>query len=54
MTRCQHVCQQVETYLGFLLIEVVDDDSDEEVEGEEGAKDDEADKVKVHVEIGFI
>lgn len=44
----------METYLGLLLVEVVDDDANEEVEGEKGAKDDEADKVKVHIEIGFI
>lgn len=43
-----------ETYLCFLLIEVVDDHSNEEVQGKEGAKDDEDDKVKVHVEINFI
>lgn len=47
-------CWSRETYLCFLLIEVVDDDPDEEIQGEEGTKDDEDDKVKVHVEINFI
>lgn len=44
----------LETYLCFLLIEVVDNDPDKEIQGEEGAKDDEDDKVKVHVDINFI
>ena len=39
------------TYLLFLFIEVIDDDSNEEIEGEEGAKDDEEDKVDVHVDV---
>ncbi len=34
-----------------MLVEVVDDDADEEVEREEGAKDDEEDKVQVHVDV---
>jgi hypothetical protein len=41
------------TYLFLLLVEVVDDDSDEEVEGEKGAEDDEEDKVEVHVDVHF-
>lgn len=44
----------LETYLGFLLVEVVDDDSNKEVQGEEGAEDDEADKVKVHIQVVLI
>lgn len=56
--RTQHLqqtgFQRGETYLCFLLIEVVNNDPYEEVQGEEGAKDDEDDKVKVHVEINFI
>lgn len=47
-----HVCV-VSTYLSFLLIEIVDNDADEEIEGEEGAKNDEDDKVQVHVEVDF-
>ena len=39
------------TYLLFLFIEVIDDDSNEKIEGEEGAKDDEEDKVDVHVDV---
>ena len=39
------------TYLLLLFIEVIDDDSNEEIEGEEGAKDDEEDKVDVHVDV---
>ena len=35
--------------LAFLHVEVVDDDANEEIEREEGAKDDEEDKVQVHV-----
>lgn len=42
------------THLFLLLVEVVDDDTDEQVEGEEGAKDDEDDKVEVHVQVHFI
>lgn len=36
------------------MVEVVDDDTDEEVEGEEGSEDDEDDEVDVHVEVVFI
>lgn len=39
------------TYLFFLLIEVVNYDPNEEIEGEEAAKDDEDDEVQVHVHI---
>ena len=42
------------TYLSFLLVEVVDDDADEEVEGEEGAEDYEDHKVDVHVKVGLV
>ena len=41
------------TYLLFLLIEVIDDDTNKEIEGEEGAKDNEEDKVDVHVDVDF-
>ena len=37
----------------LLHVEVVDDDSDEEVEREEGAKDYEEDKIEVHVDPAF-
>ena len=39
------------TYLLFLFIEVIDDDSNEEIEGEERAEDDEEDEVDVHVDV---
>ena len=42
------------SYLFLLLIEVVNDHTNEEIEGEEGAKDDEDDKIDVHVDIVFI
>ena len=41
------------TYLLFLFIEVVNDDPDEEIEGEKGAKDNKEDKVDVHVDVDF-
>lgn len=41
----------VNTYLSFLLIEIVNDDANEEVQGEEGAENDEDNKVQVHVEV---
>lgn len=36
-----------------MLIKVVYDDSDEQIEGEKRAKDDEKDKVEVHVDVDF-
>lgn len=42
------------TYLSLLLVEVVDDDTNEQVEGEEGAEDDEDDKVQVHVQVDLL
>jgi hypothetical protein len=36
------------------LVEVVDNDTNEEIQGEEGPKDDEYDKVDVHVNIILI
>lgn len=36
------------TYLFLLHVEIFDDDTDEEVESEEGAKDDEQNEVEVH------
>jgi hypothetical protein len=43
-----------DTHLLLLLVEVVNDDTDEEVECEKGPEDDEDDEVEVHVEIHFI
>lgn len=41
------------THLSFLLVEIVNDDTDEEVEREEGAENYEDHKVQVHVEVDF-
>lgn len=46
--------QSSDTYLFLLLVKIVNDDANEEVECEEGAKDDEDDKVYVHVEVDLI
>lgn len=42
------------SYLFLLLVEVINDHTDEEIEGEEGAKYDENHKVDVHVDVDFI
>lgn len=42
------------SYLFLLLIEVVDNDTNEEVQCEEGAEDDKDDKVDVHVYVVLI
>ena len=42
-----------DTYLLFLLVKVVDDDTDEEIEREEGSEDDEKYEVEVHVNVGL-
>lgn len=42
------------THLFLLLVEVIDDDTNEEVESEEGAEDDEDDEVQVHVQVHLI
>lgn len=42
---------KLKTYLFLLLVEVVDDDSNEEIEGKEGAEDDEEHKVEIHVDV---
>ena len=39
------------TYLLFLLIEVIDDDTNKEIEREERAEDNEEDEVDVHVDV---
>lgn len=38
------------TYLFLLLVEVVNDDTNKEVQGEKRPKDDEAHKVEIHIE----
>lgn len=42
------------SYLFLLLVEVIDDHTNEEIEGEEGAKYDENHKVDVHVDVDLI
>lgn len=42
------------SYLFLLLVEVVDDHTNKEVEGEEGAEYDEDHKVDVHVDVAFV
>lgn len=46
--------RQNRSYLFLLLVEVVNDHTNEEVEGEERAKYDENDKVDVHIDVDFI
>lgn len=41
-------------YLSFLLVEVIDDDADEQVKGEERAENDENDKVQIHVQVDLL
>ena len=41
------------TYLFLLFIEVINDHTNEEVECEKWAKDDEENKVEVHVDVGL-
>lgn len=42
------------TYLLFLLIEVINDDANKQIQGEERPEDYEDDEVKVHVKVIFI
>lgn len=44
----------LDTHLLLLLVEVIDDDANEEVEGEEGPEDDEDDEIEVHVEVHLV
>lgn len=44
----------MDTHLLLLLVEVVNDDTDKEVEGKEGPEDDEDDKIEVHVDVHLI
>lgn len=50
----QRIRRKNGSYLFLLLVEVVNDHTNEEVKGEEGAKYDENDKVDVHVDVDFI
>lgn len=51
---CKCSREDLKSYLFLLLIEVVDDDTDEEVQCEEGTEDDEDDKVDVHVYVVLV
>ena len=42
------------TYLLFLLVEIIYDDTNEQVQSEEWPEDDEDDKINIHVEAVFI
>lgn len=42
------------TYLFLLLIEVVNDDTNEQVQGEKGAEDDENNEINVHVNVVLV
>lgn len=42
------------SYLFLLLVEIINDHTNEEIEREEGAKYDENHKVDVHVDVDFI
>lgn len=48
------LCCRKATYLLFLLVEVVDNDTNEEIQHDEEPKDDEYDKVGVDVKIILI
>ena len=42
------------TYLLFLFVEVINDDTNEQVKREEGSKDDEEDEIQIHVDVAFL
>lgn len=46
--------KKIVSYLFLLLVEVINDHTNEEIEGEEGAKYDENHKVDVHVDVDLI
>lgn len=41
--------KKIGAHLLLLLIKVVNDDTNEEIEGEEGAEDNEDDKIQIHI-----
>ena len=43
----------IDTYLLFLFIEIIDDNSNKQVKREEGSEDDEEYKVEIHVQVTF-
>ena len=44
----------LDTYLLFLFVEVINDDTNEQVKREEGSKDDEEDEIQIHVDVAFL
>lgn len=50
---CRPMGSTGSTYLFLLLVEIVNDDTDEKVQGEERSEDDENDEVDIHVEVVF-
>lgn len=52
----QNLCrgEKQNTYLFLLLIKVVNDDTNEQIQSEEGAEDDEDDKINIHVNVVLI
>lgn len=48
------ICQlEFNTYLFLLFVEVINDDTNKQIEGKEGSKNNEKDKVEVHVDVDF-
>ena len=44
----------LDTYLLFLFVEVINDDTNEQVKREEGSKDDEEDEIQIHVDVALL
>ena len=44
----------LDTYLLFLFVEVINDDTNEQVKREEGSKDDEEDEIQIHVYVALL
>ena len=46
-----NLCNGLDTYLFLLFIEVIDDNTNKKVEGEEWPEDDKEDEIDVHVNV---
>ena len=44
----------LDTYILFLFVEVINDDTNEQVKREEGSKYDEEDGIQIHVDVAFL
>ena len=44
----------LDTYLLFLFVEVINDDTNEQVKREEGSKDDEEYEIQIHVDVALL